>query len=203
MIFDLFTIALAGIAVYYGRVAWRLLIRSRPLVQASWVLAVFWGLLGLPFGALLYLMINRDVPMTWFTLTGPLLYGALVVFYSAILRGVLFYGIPEPDFSQALRQALEAEGMAFSEQIGRIELLGRDFDLSYSYNPTTGSGFLRFRRLKSKDNRSTARRVLKFFRERLTLVLQPRRRIGILYAVFCAGLLVVAVQLFLTALRSP
>ena len=202
MLYDLFAVALVGLVLYYGRVAWRLLVSSRPLVQSAWILAVCLAVLGLPFASLVYLLWDKDIAVTWLSVFGPILYAALVVFYATILRGVLFYGIPEVDFSRVLRQALESEGTAFSEQIGRIELLGRDFDLSYSYNPTTGAGLLRFRRLKGKADRVLARRFFKAFRARLKNVLQPRRGLGFLYSVYFAGLLVVAWQLILTALRS-
>ena len=202
MLYDLFAVALVALALYYGRVAWRLLVSSRPLVQSSWSLAICLAVLGLPFVALVYLLWERDVAVTWLSITGPILYVALVGFYASLLRGVLFYGIPEVEFSRVLRQVLEAEGAAFSEQIGRIELLGRDFDLSYSYNPTTGAGLLRFRHLKGKADRALARRFFKTFRSRVKQVLQPRRRLGFLYGVFFAGLLVVAWQLVMISQRS-
>ena len=202
MLYDFFAVALVALALYYGRVAWRLLVTSRPLVQSWWSLAVCLAVLGLPFVALVYLLWERDVAVTWLSITGPILYVALVGFYASLLRGVLFYGIPEVEFSRVLRQVIEAEGAAFSEQIGRIELLGRDFDLSYSYNPTTGAGLLRFRHLKGKADRALARRFFKTFRSRVKQVLQPRRRLGFLYSVFFAGLLVVAWQLLMTSLRS-
>ncbi|NNM53326.1 MAG: hypothetical protein HKM05_01205 [Spirochaetales bacterium] len=202
MLYDFFALALVALALYYGRIAWHLLVSSRPLVQSFGSLAVCLAILGLPFGALVYLLCDRDIPVTWLSVTGPVLYAALVGFYTSILRGVLFYGIPEVEFSRVLRQALESEGAAFSEQIGRIEVLGRDFDLSYSYNPTTGAGLLRFRHLKGKTDRALARRFFITFRNSLKQVYQPRRGLGFLYGVFFAGLLVVAWQLIMTSLRS-
>jgi hypothetical protein len=154
--FYLFPILFTALAAFYAWIAISILVRRKPVVIASNVMAIMISAIYIPLIAFQLTQYSGDSRLGLWQLLSPVAFAFLLVVMILLLRGFSAYGFGSEGFRKMLFLALDRLNARAEEELGKLRLPDHGTELQVTYQERLGTAIV-----KSKDQKKFDARLLR------------------------------------------